>query len=746
MKCLLNTHVSLLSRFALGSVLALALLAVIGAAPEPVQAISLQVDAPIDSDDGNIYWRWIGVANGNANCTLPAPLASQIGWSSRPLFPELMPTSSKLQTFCLFQFDGFLDIEQQSTQDSLHCLDALDGKVEHFPGWSSEYLCSGYFSDVEPDIAGVGHVDQVQALSTPVQGVPQSDTSQLDILADLASMQTGKTSLPTPLFPPPDDITLVLLDSSPTSDPQVGELPLGSENSPHGESLRVLVRDLLCDSVFPVPAGCLVEVKSRLALPYTAVKRWQSSAHHPAGGFVGAIGELGEAVVAEVLDWDGESPLILNLSLGWDRLYGGAWDPQFDGMGQAGQEYWVEDQHPAVQAVFRALEEAACRDVTVLAAAGNYRDAHSSHQAGPLMPAAWTARSASCIDSPKNVPLLHAVGGLDATRSPLGNALPEGIPELTAFADHVKVKLPTATPSATAPLTGSSVATAVVSASVAAAAYYADSSPLDMVSLIGFVRGAGDLVTYGSSGTADFCSALHSANCPAPRRISLCASAQIGCGLNGSCSAFGPNSCPAIADGLPNFAAPGTPPSEVGSESCGQSDCQNVCKSDNPFVNLYGVQPRNSLCPRRQHHSPSRAPGTRPQPEVGLCPTCWYDQTTGNFYGTVPSSASVASLTWPGVPAPLTKSVAKSAPDGSFSRLSHTYSNPTLHVVCNGVSFTYLHPGPGSGPSGGDISLRGLPSGCEQVSLSYDSYQGGVHTGSTTVPIQIANTPPPSNP
>jgi hypothetical protein len=266
-------------------------------------------------------------------------------------------------------------------------------------------------------------------------------------------------------------VRLALLDTAPTS---VNPAANANNRSPHGYTLANMAKRLGCTA-----AGlCTAEVTSQLALPwvvYEPTSRALSVRDDVRGGFVGMIGELAEAIRAAVVAWQAAGSrqhLVLNLSVGWN--------PQFGGL-----EANVTDMPVAVQAVHAAFEDAACRGVAAVAAAGNLTwGPEVGPSNGPILPAAWERRGvpseAQCAaalepgatvglddeSSSSYRPLVYAMGAVNADNSRLGKARFRAEPRLVAFGDH-GVVVGEADGKATAVLTGSSVSTLVTATALA---------------------------------------------------------------------------------------------------------------------------------------------------------------------------------------------------------------------------------------------------------------------------------------
>jgi hypothetical protein len=114
--------------------------------------------------------------------------------------------------------------------------------------------------------------------------------------------------------------------------------------------------------------NCVGFVSHNLALPMVT----PTIATPALGGFFGYQSQLAASLQAAVSDWKAhnagaaaadETPherLVINVSLGWEPIYGGA----VPAAGPAGLA-------PPVRAVYDALQHAACNGALVFAAAGN---------------------------------------------------------------------------------------------------------------------------------------------------------------------------------------------------------------------------------------------------------------------------------------------------------------------------------------------------------------------------------------
>lgn len=412
---------------------------------------------------------------------------------------------------------------------------------------------------------------------------------------------------------------LAVLDTGPTNpvDPEDG----WTDSSPHGYTLVNMAKELLCDS-----DACLAEVTSRLTLAH---KDLSPRRDPEKGGYIGTLGELAAAIRREVSEWQrarpgNKPPLILNLSLGWDGgLFGGV-------------EADVPKMPPDVQAVYRALQDAACRGVLVIAAAGN-TSGGPEREKGPLHPAAWEQRSAPDLatcqaalapgapvkdlwssSSPPYWPLVYAAGGVETDGDVLANSRPEGEPVRTAFADHAVVDDSRDAP--TAIITGSSAAAAVTAAAAAAAWHYLPGAKpyevMDVVSRAGHPLGR----------QADFC--LGGPPCSKVRRVSVCRAVHEAC-------TTGAGACPPLPPCSPRerLDLAGVDLSTF-SGSAETLDLSLATSSQNfPQCGAetlhYQTAPPTDPCPHRQYDGLSADFWNHPQPESDPCSSCWMEATSG---------------------------------------------------------------------------------------------------------------------
>lgn len=522
--------------------------------PEPGRPI--YVDPAVDPNDAKMPHRYIGALQVAGPCPVPADPR----WAVAPFFDAaLWAMAPELERFCVYTFIAGGPVDATA-------LTALAG-----------------FTQLTPDRMAIAPAGTTQPTLERV--LEQRFLDQIGWV-------------PVPRAPDKLPTRLALLDTSPDPGANPNRLP---ERSPHGQTLRRLLERLSCSE-----ESCLAQVSPRLAMGYVSHDFASVAAvRDPVrGGHFGSIGELAEAIAAELLAWNRSPPprprLVLNLSLAWDPMYGG-------------EESDPKQMEPDVEAVFRALEAASCQGAIPIAAAGNADDRRGEAE-GPMLPAAWASRVLPGGGCRETGPMLFAVGAVDRTGAPLVNARHRSAPPLAAFGDHATVSPVDPHESATPSLTGSSVAAAVVSATVAAVAHHFPELP--RLTLMNTVLDAGDELDR----RADVCVEPMCANV---RKVSYCAALeQTSATHNGSVSL---PACPeretvvtdltAVALGLPPIGK------RFSARELDQAfPTQTACAQETPLHRA--LVPPDDPCPRFQRFSAAPRPWTMPQPNDNPCPNC----------------------------------------------------------------------------------------------------------------------------
>lgn len=233
---------------------------------------------------------------------------------------------------------------------------------------------------------------------------------------------------------------VAIVDSTPD---RVGSV--GGGRSLHGEAMGSVVDRLSCLD----PSGiCGAELANHLALP-----RIDTETYGERGGHYGSQSELAVAMFEAVFSWrngSGWAPgdnLVVNLSVGWNEVYGGT------------------PQNPRLppKLVYQVAQYASCNGALLVAASGNRSTDVAS---GPLFPAGWERASRLCSNAPAAAydPLVHAVGGVDGRDSTLTLSRVDSQPRLVAPAAQVSLEHPLLPGIPTKVSSGTSFAAASVSA------------------------------------------------------------------------------------------------------------------------------------------------------------------------------------------------------------------------------------------------------------------------------------------
>lgn len=336
-------------------------------------------------------------------------------------------------------------------------------------------------------------------------------------------------------------IRVAVIDSAPQRED--GSIPHGS--SDHGYSMGWLAKSLSCPAG-PFDPSCKTFVTTYLGLPLLKPDTWDTIN----GGFFGAAGHLAKAIHDATNAWMaqaqfGQSRLIINLSVGWQPGFADC--PMYTGPSQP-----ISGDVPK-DSVFGALLEASCHGALIVAATGNHPGA-GAFDPGPTCPAAWEAvrapTQAECDayfgDTHYNdglpagaavfpsanqgpFPLVYGVGGVSWSGVPLSTSRPSSVSRLVAPAFGGAAGAPGEVPAS--PLTGSSVATALVSGAAAALWSYAPS--LSAHALMAHVKNSGPVVEVpaGLRNPVFMNPPQH------VHRLSLCAGLQAICNDVASCVA-----------------------------------------------------------------------------------------------------------------------------------------------------------------------------------------------------------------
>ena len=479
--------------------------------------------------------RWVGTAR---SCSAPA------GWSAERLFRAPKPPPA-LAEFCLFSWTGAGAGPTPSDVTTLFATSRAIGLTEDVP------------------------------VLMPAAGFSPEQSAVFAGLRAALHAHVGDASLVTPA-PARPMTRVVVIDTAP--DALAGHIQPGE--SRHGDTLAHLIEDLVC-----VPAAdgqgqtCSAEVTTVLALPWMA-----SGAAGPHGGYIGTLADLSRAIERAVSSWQSDrvaapssTPphLLLNLSVGWE-----------DTPGIADCSTSTPDHlGPPARAVRAILSYAASQGALIVAAAGN-DSGGPTPRTGLTCPGRFQAVA---LDADPSRALLVAVSGVDYQDAPLATARPHGITGIAGLglggaawspADPVPPQL-----------TGSSVATAVVSAVSALVWAQKPSWTPDLVT--GAVYAGGVEV-----GAADACP-MFLESCRS-RRVSACGALQAA-GSSARCS--------------PAPAEPGSSPALPLELAALAGTLANVTPSPTTLVPATAVA-------RYVAPSVQLGPWVFPMPIAATCPTC----------------------------------------------------------------------------------------------------------------------------
>jgi len=413
----------------------------------------------------------------------------------------------------------------------------------------------------------------------------------------------------------------------------------GDDRSGHGHAVGWIIRDHTCPDAGGGGA-CIGQVADRLAMPRLSLKT-----RDPVnGGYFGSEGETARAILGAVHNWrafqaaGGNQPrLVINLSLGWDPLWGG--DPGNPGGMPLG-----------TRAVYAAITHAVCQGALVLAAAGN-DPGGPGVASGPMYPGGWetqpapTAAQCATLEGagyssvgllpPSSLgvynPLVFAVSGVRADDRLLLNARPGGRARLVAPGAHA---LATDGAGPTIVLYGTSASVAV--ATSIATMVWGYRPALTGPEVMDLVRDAGTPLQPA----ANFC--LGGSPCPRPSadaqvvRVNLCQALHDACST-GKERCPSPNALPTCTVRNPYAGAPprltdaGVAAIEAAATTTyDASPVQwalarlDTCE-DTAIVTTGPVYPA-SPCPKRQYFGTAIRPWTGPQPSTNACPVCTIGQ------------------------------------------------------------------------------------------------------------------------
>ncbi len=589
--------------------------------------------------DSQSEWRWIGLkSDPNAQCADPAmvlpPSCPSNDWIIGHLFgdpsdPDPMGMGNEglpanLRQYCIYEYCPVAGGSgpcpgptQAADVDITQCVEAL----------ATQEL----FTALEPDFLGVTPAQpsggRASAQRRPQAGGLDDDLERL-LYPLLAREFEDHAGRPIDLLTGGGPrISLVFVDSQPPT------LDLPPQASLHGYTLLNAANDLLCDRAPGLDEpGCFASLDAAVALTFRDTGDFHlinnpARENEAQGGYIGLVGKLASVLAGVVDRWkiDGiTAKLVLNASLGWNPELGGT---EADPL-----------QFPvAARAVFDALGYARCEGALPIAAVGNTLHGPVD-DTGPILPAAWISRSVdpgSCATPPPG-PLLWAAGGVGANNERLFNSRLDGEPPLVAFSDHAHPA--SAAGDLFGTLTGSSVASAVVSAAAAAVWYYR--SDLQPPQVINAVFGSG--VDVGRSASV---LPLGASEGLAVRRVDVCTAAANACAVAGcatppACRTVGQLTQDDVGLAVSAFDCGGGTycPFDLSTLDMEVED-DEICEETISFT---GAVPAPGTCPHKTLPGLLARSSVGPQPCSDPCPSCLellsspgtlYLQIDGDFEG-----------------------------------------------------------------------------------------------------------------
>ena len=597
---------------------------------------TIRFSPDIDAATACPNWRWIGVKE-NPEAACPVPEGA--GWKVQPLFEPRLFLETEYPAEIPANNTESGDVSPQEI------LAAVPPGLR--PYCVYEHIERGNAQDI-PGLIGHG----LQQADSDCAAVGKLGDELLPHFEKNFRFHAGATAIGTSLVArnPHGNVRLAFLDTQPTSE-MAPEIP---GRSLHGYALAHVARNLVC----PDQGGaCAARITTQLAMPIVSFDRADprmTVRDEARGGFFGTLGDLASAIRLEVEAWQdsGQARLILNLSLGWEgRLFGDLAD--HDQLTEAAKTtLWEKgnkkpkDRTPptraSVAAVHAALQDAACRGALIVAAAGNHTGGPLPNS-GPMLPAGWqqldAPDAATCAaivgtgevaESVREAtvarPLVYAASGVRSEGSPLANTRQASESPLAAYADHVSV--PDLAGQSTTPLTGTSVAAAVISATAAALWHHDPQRPPHEV--MDLMHWAGDDLSrtasfHHPSEHRDHPGATHpeAVQRDRVRRVSLCSTMRKCSNVWGSCPA--PAACPKWSrqpPSLTTFMSAKTSSNTIAAQQLdGDLGKVSPCSADNIFYPTSGSLPANP-CPFEQFHAADAVTWTHPQPGVDPCPTC----------------------------------------------------------------------------------------------------------------------------
>lgn len=520
-------------------------------APEDIDVAEDEVIAKKSPRPGNVVMEKVG-----SYCEEPS---ASSGWEL------VMPTSAVFEDYCTYEWrDDYASID-----------------YDEIESWGLDY-------SVDPALVRPLNGDVSRGPQTPVLPLIEARRPSL-VAAYRRRMQAPQTISGT-------TIEIALVDTTPENAPQ--------PRSVHAISLERLIEETVCDR----RSQCAANVTKYLALP--RIGGLQSDLVN--GGHYGTLMDLANGIVDAVDNSPINTPLIVNLSVGWDESLVPVRLPSDPVQAQLNPP---ANTNMAVLAVHRAVLYARCSGALILAAAGN--DPLVRRRPARMYPAAFTTRRAPTSGECATIfgtpgatnggPLVYAVGGVDYKDDPIPNAISIAMPELVAPADTV---IPARGGAA---MTGTSVAAAGASAA-AAIAWALDTS-----------RTSEDIyrALLNTAVSVEATVTMGGVEGDAANRINACSAAQSICDSNPTCASF---ACPppprSMSDGRPTkaetyaaLARTGAPLLSISGIWSGSQEA-GLCNTVRSFITSISWR-----CPVNAPPVVNNL-AVGPQPLTPICPAC----------------------------------------------------------------------------------------------------------------------------
>ena len=448
-------------------------------------------------------------------------------------------------------------------------------------------------------------------------------------------------------------------------------------------------------------------------------------------GQMGSLGSLASAVGESVARWRvlpaaEDSPLVLNMSLGWDQVHGGNLPANHASLLDATAP---NNAIPApVQAVHNALAYASCQGGLAVAAAGNTRG-QSCEQTGALAPAAWESLTpltpSECnqffgleLKGVSTMPrLVYGAGGLDEGNAPIANSRLGSMPVRALYSHQASVEVGS---SHTQAWTGTSVASAGLAALAAQVWTHRPTKTAKQV--LDQIDTRGSTIQMGTT--------WRQSSGAKTKRIAFNSVMSAVAGSNnpyGSTVTSGSPVSTAMMTYMNSQPQPYSPSTEV---TLGSRDPGSASNCGPLQVQLLGA-PGSATLPGAS----ALTDESRPQPHVPICPNCPIINETNTGGGS--SSSSTAQ------PAPLTLSYKLYIKlDAAYS--GATVSQPVLTLddnITNTSMVVALAPQSGSWTfQVVELDDYTLPSG--QTLAAWVHAHSGVRSGRLSFSVSVPNMKP----